>query len=156
MHVDDGESTARGRWRIGLPWWGVLGLAALGLPRAVAHDLDLVGPAVNAVLVFGPVLVWIAVAVLGRLRRPFAALLAVGIVYGLLLAVAHQVLWMQGFAGDPPTLGGELAGVLPPAAESGVLRAAAFVSSVATGALVGAVSGAAAWLLSRLLPQRPR
>ncbi|MUL43805.1 hypothetical protein FZ103_22000 [Streptomonospora sp. PA3] len=143
----------RGGRRPGLPWWGVLGLAALGVPRAVAHDLDLVGPAVNAVLVFGPVAVWIAVAVLGRVPRPLLALLAVGAVYGVLLGVVHQVLWTQGLGG-PPRLGGNLAGALDPTVEAALLRAAAFVSSVATGVLVGAVSGAIAWALARLLPRR--
>ncbi|GAA1772027.1 hypothetical protein [Streptomonospora arabica] len=152
----DGDSGGEVRGRRRIPWWGVLGLAALGLPRAVAHDLDLVGPGVNTVLVFAPMVVWVAVAVLGRLPRPVLALLAVGAVYGLLLGAAHQVLWTHSFAGQPPELGGSLAGVLPPAVESAVVRTAAFVSSVVTGVLVGAVSGAAAWLLSRLMPERTR
>ncbi|MDT0303068.1 hypothetical protein [Streptomonospora wellingtoniae] len=154
--MDRESGSGGGRRRQGLAWWGVLGLAALGLPRAVAHDLDLVGPGVNTALVFAPVVVWIAVAVLGRLPRPAFALLAVGAVYGLLLGVAHQVLWDQGFAGAQPELGGNLAGVLSPAVESAAVRTAAFVSSVAAGVLVGAVSGAAAWLLVRLMPGRSR
>ncbi|QBI54985.1 hypothetical protein [Streptomonospora litoralis] len=140
--------------RLGLPWWGIVGLAALGAPRAIAHDLDLVGPALNSVLVFAPVVVWIAAVVLMRVPRPLLALLAVGAVYGVLLGGVHQLLWAQSFAGEPPALGGNLAGALPPAVESGVLRAAAFLSSVVTGVLVGAASGAAAWLLSRALPAR--
>ncbi|GAA4913267.1 hypothetical protein [Streptomonospora salina] len=155
MRTEDGAGTALRRRPGLLPWWCVLGLAALGLPRVVAHDLGLVGPAANTALVFGPVLVWVAVAVLGRLRRPLVALLIVGAVYGVLLAAVHQVLWAQGFAGDPPQLGGELAGTLPPASEGALLRAAAVVSSVATGVGIGAVSGAVAWVLARLLPRRP-
>ncbi|GAB3466287.1 hypothetical protein GCM10027570_55390 [Streptomonospora sediminis] len=150
--VDGIGGAAGGRRRFGLPWWAIAGLAALGVPRVVAHDLDLVGPAMNSVLVFLPVAVWISVVLLARTPNPLVALLAVGAVYGVLLGAAHQVLWVQGFAGDPPALGGNLAGALPPAAESGLLRAAAFASSMATGLLVGAVSGAAAWLISRVLP----
>ncbi|MBV2363991.1 hypothetical protein KUM37_11655 [Streptomonospora sp. NEAU-YY374] len=139
---------------MGLPPLAVLGLAALGLPRAVAHDLDLVGPAVNAVLVFAPLAVWIAAAVLARAPRPLLTLTAVGACYGVLLGAVHLLLWSQGFDSGPPRLGGNLEGALPPAAEAALLRGFAFVSSAVTGTAVGAATGAVAWPLTRLAARR--
>ncbi|GAB3482867.1 hypothetical protein [Nocardiopsis coralliicola] len=137
-----------------LPWWGVIGLALLGVPRVVAHDLELVGPAVNAVLVFLPPVVWVAVVAALRPARPVASLLLVGAAYGVLLGAVHQLLWSTVFAAGAPSLGGALAGTLSAGAEELVLRSAALISSIATGLLVGAVCAAVAWLLVRALPAR--
>ncbi len=135
----------------------VLGLALLGVPRVVAHDLALVGPVVNALLVFVPIAVWIGFVLVKRMPNPFLTLLAVGVVYGLLLALTHQLLWAEAFSGGPPSLGGNLAGVLPPAGEAVLLRAFAAGSSLVTGALTGVATGAVAWLLARIVPGlRPR
>ncbi|GAA4910696.1 hypothetical protein LX16_2674 [Stackebrandtia albiflava] len=135
--------------RLGMPLLGVVGLAALAAPRVVAHDLDLVSPAVNSVLVFAPLLAWIGVVWWRRVPNPFVTLLAVGVVYGVMLAVIHQLLWSRSFDGAPPELGGNLAGVLAPAVESGVIRVFAFGGSLVTGTLVGAATGAVAWLLAK-------
>lgn len=135
----------------------ILGLALLGVPRVVAHDLDLVGPVVNALLVFVPIAVWIGFVLVGRVPNPFLTLLAVGVGYGVLLGVTHQLLWAEAFAGARPSLGGNLAGVLPPAGEALLLRVIAFGSSLVTGALTGVATGAAGWLLARIVPGlRPR
>ncbi|GAA2347183.1 hypothetical protein GCM10009854_25290 [Saccharopolyspora halophila] len=131
------------------PLW-ILGLAALGVPRVIAHDLGPVGALVNGLLMFVPLVVWVAVVLWKRVRAPFSALLMVGLVHGVLLGVTHQILWTAAFAGDPPELGGNLAGALPPVAEALLLRAFAFISSLVTGALVGAVTGAVAWSLARM------
>lgn len=148
---------SRVRRATGLSLRAIIGLAALAVPRVIAHDLDLVGPVVNSVLVFVPIAIWLAVVLWNRVPRPFLALLAVGIVYGVLVAVTHQVLWNQSFQGDPPALGGNLAGVLAPGTEAVVLRVFAFFSSVLTGTAVGAVTGAVGWLLAKLVPGfRPR
>lgn len=131
----------------------VAGLALLAVPRPILHDLGIVeeGSAVNLALVFLPLLVWVAVAV--RRPRPFPFLLLAGLLYGVLLALTHQVLWSANGA-DEVRLGGELAGRLSPALEQVVLRAFAAVGSVFTGLLVGAVTGLAAWGLSRLRRSR--
>lgn len=138
--------------QLGMPSSAICALAALGVPRAVAHDLELVGPAVNAVLVFAPVAIWIAVVLWRGVPNPFPTLLAVGAVYGLLLAVTHQILWTEAFDGDRPRLGGELEGRLPPAVETALMRTFASGSGLVTGAMVGAITGAVAWLAARLLP----
>ncbi|WP_049572799.1 hypothetical protein [Nonomuraea sp. SBT364] len=137
---------------LGLPLIAVVGLAALGVPRVVAHDLRLVGPSVNALLVFVPIAVWLAVVLWKRVPNAFVTLLAVGAAYGVLLGLTHQVLWAESFGGDPPSLGGNLAGGLSPAVEALLLRAFAFGSSLMTGLAVGAAVGAVGWVLSRLVP----
>ncbi|MEO3886359.1 hypothetical protein [Nonomuraea sp. B5E05] len=143
--------------RLGITVWAVWGLALLGVPRVVAHDLRLVGPVGNALLVFVPIAVWTAVVLWKRVPNPFTTLLAVGAAYGVLLGLAHQLLWTRAFGGDPPHLGGNLAGALSPAAEGLVLRAFSLGSSLVTGLAVGAAVGAAAWVISRIVPGfRPR
>lgn len=133
-----------------LPLLALLGLALLGIPRVVLHDLDLLheGTAVNLVLVAVPPLVWIAVTLWRRVDRPFTTLLLVGLLHGAMLVLAHQLLWSAAFDGDPPRLGGNLAG-LDPTLQAVILRVASVPSGMATGALIGAVTGAAAWVLSR-------
>jgi hypothetical protein len=139
--------------RLGLGWPAIVGLALLGVPRVVAHDLGPVDRVTNALLVFVPVVVWLVVVVRRRVPNPLLTLLAVGLAYGVLLGVTHQVLWAWALD-EPPRLGGALAGALAPGAEQLVLRAAAFASSVVTGLVVGAVVGAAGWLAARLVPDR--
>jgi hypothetical protein len=140
-----------GRRRLGLPVAGICGLAALGVPRVVAHDLDLVGPVVNSILVFAPIAVWLAVVLWKRVPNPFPTLVAIGVAYGILLAATHQVLWIQSFDGAPPGLGGDLGNVLSPGGEATVVRVFAFFSSLLTGVGVGAATGAVGWLLAKVV-----
>jgi hypothetical protein len=141
---------------LGLSPIAILGLAALGVPRVIAHDLRLVGPAVNALLVFLPIAVWLAVVLWKRVPNPFLTLLAIGAAYGVLLGLTHQVLWSASFGDNQPSLGGNLAGALSPATEAVLLRTFAFGSSLLTGVGVGVATGAAGWLLSRLIPAARR
>lgn len=129
------------------------GLAALGVPRVVLHDLNLVheGTFVNALLVFVPPLCWIAAALWRRPPRPFLTVLAIAGIYGVLLAVAHQALWHVAFGDAGPNLGGRLAG-LDPVIQEILMRAAAAVSSLGTGLVIGAIAGAVTALLARIVP----
>ncbi|WP_239648662.1 hypothetical protein [Nocardiopsis chromatogenes] len=148
--------TAQGsRGRLGLPVPGIIGLALLGVPRVVAHDLDLVGAVGNAFLVWAPLTVWVAVALWRRVPNPLVTLIAVGVAYGVLLAVTHQVTWAWAFEA-PPALGGNLEGALPGAAEEFLMRGFSFVSSLVVGTLVGAGCGVVTWLVSRAIPGYPR
>ena len=65
----------------------------------------------------------------------------IGLAYGLLLALAHQVLWDISWGDNLPRLHGNLEGKLNPAVEALLLRAAAFISSVVTGLVTGLVFG---------------
>lgn len=112
--------------------WLPLGLGLLAAPRAVLHDLGLIQPrtGLNAALVVVPLIIWIVVAVRSG-AAPFGLLLRAGLVYGLCLAVIHNVLW-------------DGAGTLHPL----LPRTAMTLSSLATGLTVGAITGALAWLLT--------
>ena len=133
-----------------LPVLALIALALLGIPRVVLHDLDLLheGTAVNLVFVAVPLLVWVAVVLTCRVTRPFTTLLLVGLLHGAMLVVTHQLLWNAAFDGAPPQLGGNLAD-LDPTAQAIILRLTSVPSGLVTGALLGAITGAAAWLLSR-------
>ncbi|MFC4373612.1 hypothetical protein ACFO5K_05815 [Nocardia halotolerans] len=133
---------------LGLTLPVVCALALLGVPRVLAHDLDLAGPAVNAVLVFAPIAVWVGYVWWRRVTHPFRALLAVGTAYGVATAITHQILWTAAFD-DPPRLGGNLEGRLAPGVEDALVRVLSVGSSLLTGVLVGAVAGAIGWLLAR-------
>ena len=131
-------------------------LAVLGVPRVVLHDLGIIqeGSVLNSVLVFLPPAVWVLVAVVARVSKPFVSLLAVGAVYGVLLVVVHQLLWGVSFDGNPPSLGGNLAD-LDPMWQNVILRLASVPSGLFTGVLVGACSGAVAWGISAVGLRRP-
>lgn len=135
--------------RLGLSPAAVLALALLGVPRVVAHDLGPVGGVANALLVFVPIAVWLGVVVWRQAPRPFLTLLVIGLVYGVLVGLTHQLLWPWAFE-TPPRLGGNLAGTLSPMVESVVLRLVAFGSSVLTGLGVGALVGVVGWAALRV------
>lgn len=137
---------------LGLPLWVLLALALLGAPRVILHDLDILheGTPLNLLFMITPPLVWIIVAVAARVPRPFLTLLAVGLFYGLILGLVHQLLWGAAFPGGTPTLGGNLAD-LDPALQALIVRGAAAVSSVFTGAVVGVLTGLVAEAVRALL-----
>lgn len=139
------------RQRLGITPLAVLALAALGAPRVIAHDLGPPGPVVNSLLVFVPLAVWVAFVLWRRVPSPFLTLSVVGVVYGAVLALVHQVLWNVAMD-TAPELGGALAGTLPAWAEALVLRGFAVGSSLVTGLLVGVATGAVAWILARMVP----
>ena len=141
--------------RLGLPAWLIVALGLLAAPRAVLHDLDVVseGSPINLLLVFGPLVIWVIVAVRSA-AHPFLALLAAGGVYGICLALVHNIFWSSTWAGDPPRLGGNLEGRLPPGAEELLMRGATTLSSLFTGLAVGTICGVAAWAITRLIRRR--
>lgn len=143
------STRSRHRTRLGLSLITIVGLALLAALRVPLHDLDVIeeGSFVNSLLVFVPPVVWIAVAVLKRVPNPLLTLLAIGLCYGILLALGHQILWAESFGDDPPQLGGNLSDV-DPTLEAVILRSFAAVSSLFTGLIVGAISGLVAWGIS--------
>jgi len=122
------------------PLWVILGLGALGVPRVVLHDLDVGAQPVYVALTIGPPVVWLAYLIRARPGRVTMSGLLIGCVYGVFLAVTHQVLWTEAFD-EPPKLGGNLEGELEPWLENLVLRGAAVLSSIGTGAAIGLVVG---------------
>jgi hypothetical protein len=89
-----------------MPIWLMLVLVALGLPRTVLADLDIVAPESGLlyyIVALAPFAAWLVVAILRTSRRPFADFLILGVLYGLSLVVVHQALWTVG-----PSLGAGL------------------------------------------------
>lgn len=142
---------------LGLPIWAIGALALLGTPRVILHDLGMIAPGTfaNALLVFVPVIVWIAVAIAARVPRPFLTLLAIGACYGVLLAIGHQLLWGASFPDGGPSLGGSLSG-LDPTAQVLLFRLVAVISSLVTGLIVGVLSGLVAELVHLVLRRTRR
>lgn len=143
------------RRRLGLPLIAIIGLALLAVPRVIFHDLDIIqeGSAVNAFLVFLPPVAWIVVTLFARVPHPFLTILAIGVCYGIFLALGHQLLWDIAFADNPPRLGGNLTD-LDPTAQAVMFRSFGALSSLLTGAVVGAIAGLVAWGSSALIGLR--
>ncbi|WP_203862013.1 hypothetical protein [Plantactinospora mayteni] len=143
------------RYRLGLPLWQIAGLAALAMPRVFLHDagVSVPGP-VQGLLVFGPPLVWVIVTVVRRIPSPVVPLLTIGGLYGLGLALVHNLYWADAFRDQPPRLGGNLAGQLSPATEELLFRMATTASSLLTGLVVGLICGLLATLVRRLTGRR--
>lgn len=125
---------------LGFPLFALVGLAAMGLPRAILHDLHLIqqGSGLNWLLALGPVALWILLAVIRRVRNPFLTVLVIGAIFGVMLAVTHQLLWDIAYHGDPPSIGSGVVGTVFP-------RIAAVWSGIFTGAMIGAIGGLIAW-----------
>lgn len=135
----------------GLPFVLLVILAALAVPRVVVHDLhalplDSLG---YKALIFVPFAVWGLVALFGKSKRPVYDFLVLGLLFGLMLAVTHQITWDAAWGDNPPQLHGNLEGKLDPTVESLILRAAAFVSSLFTGIVLGGAAAIIAWASSK-------
>jgi hypothetical protein len=145
----EGAAPRRG---LGLSLPMVVLLAAIAAIRVPLHDLGIVqeGSAAAWLLVLVPLGVWVAVALQRRVPNPLITLTVVGFAYAVMLAVIHQLFWGAAFGGDTPSLGGNLEGVLAPGVEASVFRVTAFISSLVTGTMVGAVTGAVAWAIEHL------
>jgi hypothetical protein len=149
------ESTSRGsslRRRLGLSVSAIVLLAAIAAIRVPLHDLGLVQKSSAAawLLVFLPLAVWVGVALQRQVPNPLLTLTVVGFAYAVMLAGVHQLFWGAAFGDDMPSLGGNLEGVLAPGVEAAVFRVSAFFSSLVTGTMVGALTGAVTWAIARL------
>ncbi|MGH3349273.1 MAG: hypothetical protein ACRDXB_15660 [Actinomycetes bacterium] len=136
----------------------VLILVAIGAPRTVLADLGIVPPnsgAVYFVLALAPFIVWLAVAVVRRSRRPFADFVMVGVVYGLTLVGIHQVTWGVGrsWGYRPPAAAFEFAARFDPGwydiAARGYTCGIAMMIGVGTGLVVAVVAVLAGWVRGR-------
>ena len=139
-------------FRPDLPLLYIVLLAALTLPRVVAHDLSLIeidGPLYTALAV-APLLIWLLVAIFRKTQRPFFDFLVVGLAYGLFLGLTHQILWDASWGGNPPHIGGNLTGKFNPIVESLILRAFALGSSIATGLVFGVGFGLVAFVATKV------
>jgi hypothetical protein len=136
----------------GLSIPAIILLAAITALRVPLHDLGIVseGSVFAWLLVFVPLAIWLIVVLRRRVPSPFLTLTAVGLAYGVMLAVIHQLLWVAAYDGSPPGLGGNLEGALDPTLEAVVLRTSAFFSSLVTGTVLGAIVGFGALAIERV------
>jgi hypothetical protein len=141
--------------KLGLSLPAILLLAALPLPRAIGHDLQLFkdGDLINTILVFLPALVWLIVIFWKKVPKPFMTMLVIGLFYGIFLAITHQITWESFWNGNPPHLEGNLKDQFSPLVETLIMRAATFVSSVFVGVVTGGFVGAIATGGLYLFPQ---
>jgi hypothetical protein len=130
----------------------IIFLAALAIPRVFVHDLHLASfdSLLYKTLAVGPLVVWLIVAIARKSKKPFYDFLLVGLVFGLLLALAHQINWDASWGNNTPHIGGNLAGKFSPLAEGLTLRTAAIISSVMTGLVFGSAFGLVALIGSKL------
>lgn len=136
------------------PLWLVLGLVALTVPRAIVHDLKLL-PFTSLpyiILAVTPWLIWLAVALLHKTKKPLMQFLIIGLTYGVVLGITHQLLWDMSWGNNPPQLHGNLEGQLDATLEAFVLRCAAFASSLATGVITGFIFGVIATAAAKIRP----
>jgi hypothetical protein len=122
------------------------------VPRVVVHDLKLIpiDGVVYTALAVVPLFIWFLVAIFRNSARPFYDFIVLGLVYGCLLGVTHQILWDASWGSEVPHIGGNLAGKLSPTAEGLILRAFALGSSVMTGLVFGAAFGVVAFVASKV------
>jgi hypothetical protein len=137
--------------KLGLPIPVIILLATPAVPRVFTHDLGIFpeGSFVNRLLVFVPLAIRLAVVLWRRVPYPFLTLTVIGVAYGVMLALGHQVLWEARWDGGPPRLGGNLEGVLEPGLEPAVFGVCAFFSSIITGTVVVAIVGLVASVIER-------
>lgn len=137
-----------------MPWMLMLGLVAAGLPRTVLADLDVVTPDSSIgyfMIALVPFAAWLAVAVLRRTRRPVRDFLALGVMYGLSLLLAHQVLWhAPGAEHSIPQAAIDFAGRFAPAWRDAAMRAYTALVSLGIGLVTGVVVAGVAFLAHRL------
>ncbi|MBC3192471.1 hypothetical protein H7X46_15505 [Pseudonocardia sp. C8] len=131
-----------------MPWLLMLVLVAIGLPRTVLADLDIVAPESSLlyyVLALAPFAAWLAVAVLRPTRRPVPDFLVLGVLYGLSLVLAHQLLWhAPGAEHSIPQGAIDFARGFAPAGQELALRGYTAVVSLGIGIGTGLVAAVAA------------
>ena len=123
-------------------------LALLALPRVIMHDLRII-PLDSALYKFfavTPFLIWLGFAVMAKTSRPFKDFLTLGIIFGIFLAITHQITWDAAWGDNLPNLGGNLEGKLSYSTEKFIIRVGAFFSSLTTGAILGIIFGGVATL----------
>ena len=141
---------------LGIGILGIIGLALLGTPRVVLHDLDVIheGTFINLLFVVMPLLVWFAVVYAKRVRTPFLTLLAVGMCYGILIVLIHQMLWNVALE-EAPQLGGNLE-EMSAGAQEVIIRSFSVVSGFVTGTIVGAIVGLISWAIMKVTGRIPK
>lgn len=117
-------------------------------------DLDIVAPESSLlyyVLALGPFAAWLAVAILRPTRRPVWDYLVLGVLYGLSLILAHQLLWhAPGAEHSIPQGAIDFAGGFAPGWQELALRGYTALVSLGIGIGTGLVAAVVA-VIARLV-----
>lgn len=127
-----------------MPWTLMIVLVVIALPRTILVDLDIVpqeSSLLYYVLALAPFAAWLAVAILRPTRRPFRDFIVLGILYGVSLIVAHQVLWhAPGAVHSIPSDAIEFAQGFSPGGQDLALRSYSAMISLGIGLGAGAAA----------------
>lgn len=137
-----------------MSWALMLVLVVIGLPRTVLADLDIVAPESGLlyyVLALGPFVAWLIVAVFRRNQRPVWDFLILGLLYGLSLILAHQLLWnAPGAENSVPQSAIDFSERFSPTVGELVVRlytgGVALALGIGTGLVAAAVAVVAGWV----------
>lgn len=148
----EGATTTSTTWP---PGRLLLGVVALGVPRTVLADLGIIAPEsswIYYVLALGPFVAWLAVALFRRSGSPVVDHLVAGTLYGLSLAIVHEVLWAAGASlGQHPTQAAlALAERFDPPARDLVLHGYSVLVAMMIGLGVGLTAAGVAVVANRV------
>lgn len=137
------QQKAKFNFKTDIPLWILVLLALISVPRVIVHDLDILplDSVLYQFMAIIPLAIYLGLAILRHNKRPIYDFLVLGLFYGVFLATIHLVLWDASWGNNPPTLGDKLEGVLDPAAEIALFKAAVLHSSIVTGIVLGGVFG---------------
>ncbi|WP_347954445.1 hypothetical protein [Gordonia aichiensis] len=136
----------------------MLALVAIGLPRTVLADLDIVSPESSLlyfVLALAPFAAWTAVAIMRPTRRPFRDFLVLGGLYAISLIVVHQSLLQgPGAAHEIPQAAVDFSSSFAPGVQEWALRGYTAVVSLVIGLGTGLVVALVAVVAGRVRRSR--
>lgn len=126
-------------------------LALLGLPRIVLHDLSIIeeGSFLNSILVFGPVVIWFSYILVRNQEAPVWSIFILSCLYGLILALTHQIFWHESFP-DGVKLGGNLSHISMEVSTV-IARFFALMSSLTTGLILALMLSGIMWVLCKVV-----
>ncbi|MBB6670326.1 hypothetical protein H7C19_06455 [Cohnella nanjingensis] len=131
-------------------------MAAIAIPRVVVEDLHLLSleSPLYKVLSIGPFLVYLAVALLRKNKRPLYDYIVLGMLLGLFVAITHQITM------EIPEYKVKWNDFFSPALEEIVVRFVIFIRMLATHFIIGIVFGliasAVCWIRERGAKNPPR
>ncbi|HEU5121447.1 MAG TPA: hypothetical protein VFT59_01260 [Candidatus Saccharimonadales bacterium] len=140
-----------------MPVWLIVALVALMLPRTLLNELGVVAEATLAyyVLALTPFVIWLGVALLRKTKKPMMDFLILGLLFGILLAVIHQLFWAVGSAVSQhaPQFAIDFASQFDPAWRELITRSISVCISLIIGLGSGIIFGAIA-TISTLIRSR--
>jgi len=140
-----------------MPMWLVLVLTAVMLPRTILNDLGWLdeGTLAYRILALVPFGIWFVVALVRKTRKPWGDFLVLGVLFGLSLALAHQVLWdvSSSLGHRPPAAAVDFANNFGSSFHDLAVRAYTVMISMGIGIGSGAAFAGIAAIVTRFRPK---